>query len=54
MDAQNPEGFTREWKLINSMPEKNLGYAVQWFSMAFLVCLIYFILLFRWLLKRKK
>lgn len=54
MDPNPNEGFVREWKFTNSAPEKNLGYALQWFSFAFVLACIYFILLFRGLFKRKK
>ncbi len=54
MDPKSSNGFVREWQFTNSIPEKSLGYALQWFSFAFVLALIYFILLFRWIFKRKK
>ncbi len=41
---QTPEteyGFIREWHFINSTPEKSTSYAVQWFSFAGLLIIIY-------------
>jgi len=29
-----PAGFRRDWPLLNSSPAKHRGYAVQWFTMA--------------------
>ena len=35
------DGLVREWKFSSSPPEKNLSYAVQWFSLATALVLIY-------------
>jgi len=37
------DGLVREWKFSNSPPEKNLSYAIQWFSLATALVLIYLI-----------
>ena len=37
------DGLIREWKFSQSPPEKSLSYAVQWFSMAAALLLIYLI-----------
>lgn len=34
-------GFSREWHFVNSTPEKSTSYAVQWFSFAGLLLIIY-------------
>ncbi len=37
LDPKSPNGFAREW-VITAMPaERHLGYAVQWFLMAFVL-----------------
>lgn len=38
---QQKSGFIRDWKVINSSPEKSQSYAAQWFTMALVVLLIY-------------
>jgi len=46
MFLQNPlpeDKLIREWKFINSPPEKNMSYAAQWFSMAGLLFIIYIV-----------
>ncbi len=37
------DGLVRDWKILNSPPEKNLSYAVQWFALATALLLIYII-----------
>lgn len=34
LDKNMPHGFTRDWIISTMPPERHLGYAVQWFSMA--------------------
>jgi surfeit locus 1 family protein len=41
LDAAQPDGFIREWKIVAFGPERNLGYAFQWFVMAVVVLAIY-------------
>ncbi len=41
LDATQPGGFMREWKIVGFGPERNLGYAFQWFMMAVAVLAIY-------------
>ena len=41
LDPQEKSGFVRDWKVINSSPEKSQSYAAQWFTMALVVFLIY-------------
>ncbi len=41
LDATQPDGFMRQRKLVESGPERNLGYAFQWFMMAGAVLAIY-------------
>ncbi|MDX1901016.1 MAG: SURF1 family protein [Gammaproteobacteria bacterium] len=44
LDANMPNGFAREWVITTVLPERHLGYAVQWFLMAIvlLIASIYF------------
>jgi len=42
LDQADPAAYTQNWQAIASGPEKNQSYAIQWFSMA-LVILILFI-----------
>ncbi len=43
LDADQPYGFVREWKIINTQPEKSTSYAVQWFSLAAALVLIFIV-----------
>ncbi len=42
LDADQPHGFVREWKPISVMPQRHLGYAVQWFALALTLLIAYF------------
>lgn len=44
LDKQYAYGFLREWRIVSMPPERHLAYALQWFTMA-LVVLILFIAL---------
>lgn len=41
LDAQANEGYLRDWQIAKLTPEKNLGYALQWFSFAFVTVVLY-------------
>ncbi len=41
LDPEDKTGFVRNWQVITSSPEKSQSYAAQWFTMAFVVLLIY-------------
>ena len=42
LGPEEPGGFVREWKPVAGFgPERNTGYAVQWFSLATALLLIY-------------
>jgi surfeit locus 1 family protein len=41
LDAARPDGFMRQRKIVEFGPERNLGYAFQWFTMALAVLTIY-------------
>lgn len=42
LDPNQPHGFVRKWKPINMIPERHLGYAVQWFTMALALVIAFF------------
>ena len=42
LDANSPNGFKREWTVKKIMqPEQHLGYAFQWFGLAFVLTIIF-------------
>ncbi len=42
LDAEDAHGFTREWKAVYStLPDKHRAYALQWFTLAAVLLLIY-------------
>jgi surfeit locus 1 family protein len=41
-DEQYAKQFKREWKFISSSPDTHTSYAMQWFSLAFVLVLIFF------------
>ena len=41
LDADEPDGFLRDWRPQLLSPEKHLGYAMQWFAMALALVVIY-------------
>lgn len=41
IEADSPGALTVDWQIINVSPAKHHGYAVQWFSMAAVLALIY-------------
>ena len=45
-----PQGFKRQWNPIVMAPSKHIGYAVQWFSMTFVLIVIFIY----WLIKTKE
>lgn len=47
LEPGEPDGFIREWTVPGSGPERNLGYAVQWFAFAVLAIAIWFALSLR-------
>jgi surfeit locus 1 family protein len=42
LNPKAQDGFTRDWPLLAVMPERHLGYAVQWFVMAMALAIAYF------------
>ena len=42
LDAEDAHGFTRDWKAIYGItPDKHRAYAMQWFTLALVLVLIY-------------
>jgi surfeit locus 1 family protein len=48
LDPEQSDGYLRAWKVVESGPEKHLGYAFQWFSFAALAVIFYLILIYQW------
>ena len=43
LDNAEPDGYLRDWRPLSGFgPEKNVGYAVQWFGLAAALLIIYF------------
>jgi surfeit locus 1 family protein len=42
-DSEANSEFIRDWKIVISPPEKNVSYAVQWFSFAFVLLIIFIV-----------
>lgn len=43
LDEKEKSGFVRNWKPVVMQPEKSTSYAVQWFSLALALTIIYFV-----------
>jgi surfeit locus 1 family protein len=41
IDAGEPAALSVDWQIVNVSPEKHIGYAVQWFTMAVALGLFY-------------
>lgn len=41
LDNNQPYGFVRNWKIVSSSPEQSTSYAVQWFTLALALVLIF-------------
>ena len=44
LHANEPNGFHRVWATVAMPPARHIGYAVQWFSMAFVVLILFVVL----------
>jgi len=47
LDADQPDGYLRDWQPPGMTPEKHVGYAVQWFGLAAAVFVTWFVLSIR-------
>ncbi len=43
LDADQPAGFVRQWRPSTLPPERHLGYAVTWFTLAAALAVIYLV-----------
>jgi len=43
LDDKDSSGYVRNWKPVVMQPEKSTGYAVQWFSLALVLTIIYIV-----------
>lgn len=41
IDSEVPGALFAHWPIVNSTPEKHQGYAIQWFGMAIILCVLY-------------
>ncbi|MEM1144483.1 MAG: SURF1 family protein [Pseudomonadota bacterium] len=41
VEETSPYGFRADWPVVNVSPQKHQGYAVQWFTMAFALTLLF-------------
>lgn len=41
LSDKDGDGFERDWQRVDLHPEKSLGYAIQWFSFAFVLLSLY-------------
>jgi len=43
LDKSQSYGFVRDWVVLSVLPQRHMAYAVQWFSLAFMILVAYFI-----------
>ena len=43
LDPDQDQGFARDWTPLQFGPERNVGYAVQWFGLAAALLVIYLV-----------
>jgi surfeit locus 1 family protein len=41
LDKASPAGYVRDWVTVVMPPVRHLGYAFQWFALAFVVCVVF-------------
>ncbi|MDX2346341.1 MAG: SURF1 family protein [Legionella sp.] len=44
LDKNSPAGYIRDWVTVVMPPSRHLGYAFQWFALAFVVFVVFFAL----------
>ena len=42
LDPKDKQGYLRDWQIVNVLPQRHFGYAVQWFTMALALVILYF------------
>ena len=40
LSSESPGSYQPNWVVVNLQPEKHVGYAVQWFAMAFVLLIM--------------
>jgi surfeit locus 1 family protein len=48
LDPDQADGYQRDWQAVDIGPQKNYGYAFQWFSFAVLALVLFSIICIRW------
>ncbi len=48
LEADQPDGYLRDWHAVGVGPERHYGYAIQWFAFAALTLFFYILLNVRW------
>ena len=43
LDSEQQDGYVRDWNTLPFGPERNVGYAVQWFGLAVALLIIYLV-----------
>jgi surfeit locus 1 family protein len=43
LDADQPDGYLRQWRVTDMTPQRHVAYALQWFAFAVTLVAIYFI-----------
>ena len=43
LDADEPDGYLRQWRVTDMTPERHIAYALQWFAFAATLVVLYFL-----------
>lgn len=54
LEADQADGYLRDWRAVDVGPERHYGYAFQWFAFAVMALVIYVVLNVRWNRQHKK
>jgi surfeit locus 1 family protein len=54
LEADQPDGYLRDWRAVDVGPERHYGYAFQWFAFAIMALVIFFLLNVRWNRQHRK
>lgn len=44
LDAKDPAAYAMEWQIVTMGPERHMGYALQWFALAFTLLILFVVL----------
>ncbi len=53
LDANQENGFVRDWTIVTVMPARHMAYAVQWFALALVLLIAYSCFCFEKVIKRE-